>query len=108
MTDIYPERRHDDGSATGRAIMWIFVLGLMFWPRLFILGFAIFSPTLGRAFSGALIVIAGFILLPWTTLMYAAMWSISSNEVSGWEWIVVGIALLVDVYTWALGRRSLQ
>ena len=50
----------------------------------------------------------GWLFLPWTTLMYAAMWSISSNEVSGWEWIVVAIAFLVDVYTWALARRSLQ
>jgi hypothetical protein len=106
MTSIQPERSSVDG--TSRALMWAIAGGLMFWPRLFILGFAIFSRTIGDAFSGALIVIAGFILLPWTTLMYAAMWSISSNEVSGWEWIVVVLALLVDLYTWALARRSLQ
>jgi hypothetical protein len=106
MTSIHPERGSVDG--TSRVLMWVIAGGLMFWPRLFIIGFAIFSRTIGDAFSGALIVIAGFILLPWTTLMYAAMWSINSNEVAGWEWIVVAIALLVDLYTWALARRSLQ
>jgi hypothetical protein len=106
MTSTQPERRTTDG--TSRVLMWAIAGGLMFWPRLFIIGFAIFSRTIGDAFSGALIVIAGFILLPWTTLMYALMWGIDSNEVSGWEWIVVAIALLVDLYTWALARRSLQ
>ncbi len=108
MTEIYPQHHHSEESPTGRAVLWVIVLGLMFWPRLFIIGFAVFSPTIGRAFSGALIVIAGFILLPWTTLMYAVMWSIDSNEVTGWEWIVVAIALVVDIYTWALGRRAVQ
>ena len=106
MTSIHPERNSVDG--TGRVLMWVIAGGLMFWPRLFIIGFAIFSRTIGNAFSSTLIVIAGFILLPWTTLMYAAMWSISSDKVAGWEWIVVVIAFLVDLYTWAIARRSLQ
>ena len=97
-----------DRDSTNRPLMWAVAGGLMFWPRLFIIGFAIFSRTIGDAFSGTLIVIAGFLLLPWTTLMYATMWSISSNKVSGWEWIVVAIACLVDLYTWAIARRSLQ
>jgi hypothetical protein len=106
MTSIHPERSSVDG--TSRVLMWVIAGGLMFWPRLFIIGFAIFSRTIGNAFSSTLIVIAGFILLPWTTLMYAAMWSISSDKVAGWEWIVVVIAFLVDLYTWAIARRSLQ
>jgi hypothetical protein len=103
MTSIHHER-----DSTNRPLMWAVAGGLMFWPRLFIIGVAIFSRTIGDAFSGTLIVIAGFLLLPWTTLMYAAMWSVSSNKVSGWEWIVVAIAFLVDLYTWAIARRSLQ
>jgi hypothetical protein len=106
MTSIQPERSSMGG--TGRVVLWVLVGGLMFWPRLFIIGFAIFSPTIGHAFGSTLAVIAGFLLLPWTTLMYAVMWSISSNTVSGWEWIVVVIAFVVDIYAWALGRRSLQ
>jgi hypothetical protein len=106
MASTQPERSSISG--TGRILLWVIAGGLMFWPRLFIIGFAIFSRTIGDAFSGALIVIAGFILLPWTTFMYAVMWSISSNKVSGWEWIVVVIAFIVDLYTWALARRSLQ
>jgi hypothetical protein len=106
MTSTQNERSSVDG--TGRVLLWVVAGGLMFWPRLFIIGFWIFSRTIGDAFSSTLIVIAGFILLPWTTLMYASMWSISSNEVAGWEWIVVVIAFVVDLYTWALARRSLQ
>jgi hypothetical protein len=106
MTSIQPERSSMGG--TGRVVLWVVVGGLMFWPRLFIIGFAIFSPTIGHAFGSTLAVIVGFLLLPWTTLMYAVMWSISSNTVSGWEWIVVVIAFVVDIYAWALGRRSLQ
>jgi hypothetical protein len=102
------QHEHSSVDGTGRAVLWVVAGGLMFWPRLFIIGFAIFSRTIGDAFSGALIVIAGFILLPWTTFMYAVMWSISSNKVSGWEWIVVVIAFVVDLYTWALARRSVQ
>jgi hypothetical protein len=106
MTSIQPERSSVDG--TGRILLWVIAGGLMFWPRLFIIGFAIFSPTIGDAFGSTLLVIVGFLLLPWTTLMYAVMWSIDSNTVSGWEWIVVAISFLVDLYTWAIGRRSLQ
>jgi hypothetical protein len=106
MTSIQPERSSMGG--TGRVVLWVVVGGLMFWPRLIIIGFAIFSPTIGHAFGSTLLVIVGFLLLPWTTLMYAVMWSIDSNTVSGWEWIVVAISFLVDIYTWALGRRSLQ
>lgn len=106
MTSIQPERSSVDG--TGRILLWVMAGGLMFWPRLFIIGFAIFSPTIGHAFGSTVLVIAGFLLLPWTTLMYAVMWSIDSNTVSGWEWIVVAISFVVDLYTWAIGRRSLQ
>ena len=106
MTSTHPERSSGDG--TGRILLWVIAGGLMFWPRLFIIGFAIFSPTIGDAFGSTLLVIVGFLLLPWTTLMYAVMWSIDSNTVSGWEWIVVALSFVVDLYTWALGRRSLQ
>jgi hypothetical protein len=43
----------------------------------------------------------GFVILPWTTVSYAFMWGVSSDRVSGVEWIVVGAAFIVDLLTWA-------
>ena len=48
----------------------------------------------------------GFFLLPWTTLAYAVMWSSGSNEVSGFEWFIVILAFLVDLGSYAQGRRA--
>jgi len=78
---------------------------LHFWPRLFILGFVIFSRQIGDAFSSWIVWVIGFLILPWTTLIYAMMWGISSDEVAGAEWILVGIAFLVDLVMWSLLRR---
>ena len=50
----------------------------------------------------------GFVLVPWTTLTFSVMWPIGSDKVSGWEWIAVGIALLVDYVFWALSRSAFK
>ena len=64
---------------------------LLFWPRLFILGFAIFSwDLLIDAFSGWVVWVAGFFVLPWTTITYMMMWGIYSDRVYGVEWVFVG------------------
>ena len=73
----------------------------MFWPRLFILGFWIFSKDLGEAFSSWVIPALGFVIAPWTTVAYAFMWAITSHSVNGWEWLVVALGVLFDVLTWA-------
>ena len=95
-------------SAAARAIAWAVLLGLAFWPRLWIIGFWIFGHQLGDAFSSWIIPAIGFFLLPWTTLIYAFMWGITSNVVSGWEWVAVGAAFLVDVLFWLWGRSTLR
>jgi hypothetical protein len=85
---------------------WVVVGSLMFWPRLFLLGFFIFDhDQIGRAFSTWVLPIVGFFVLPWTTVTYAAMWSISSDRVYGVEWVFVGIALILDLVTWRAVRR---
>jgi hypothetical protein len=86
---------------------WLFFLSSLFWPRVVILTFWIFGSTIGRAFDGWLVPVLGFFLLPWTTMTYAFMWAASSDRVYGWEWILVGLALLTDLWTWAGGRRLL-
>jgi hypothetical protein len=95
-------------TATGpaRAVELIIIGSLHFWPRLFILGFAIFSPKiLMDAFSGWAIWVAGFFLAPWTTISYMMMWGVSSDRVYGVEWVFVGFAVLLDIYTWVATLR---
>lgn len=60
---------------------------------------------LSRAFESWVVPFLGFFLLPWTTLAYAGMWS-SSNGVRGFEWFIVILAFLVDLSSWAGGRRQ--
>ena len=71
------------GFTLGRAMGWFLFLSSMFWPRLGILAWWIFSNLLGRAYDSAIVPIVGFFVLPWTTVTYAMMWGFSSDRVSG-------------------------
>ncbi len=74
-------------------------------PRLVLFLLWLFSNVLSRAFSSWIIPLLGFFLLPWTTLAYAAMYA-SSNRVSGFEWFIVVLAFLIDLGSYARGRRE--
>jgi hypothetical protein len=77
-------------------------------PRLALVGVALFSNLLSRAFDGVLLPLIGFFLLPWTTLAYAVMWDLGTHEVRGFEWFIVVIAFLADLGSHggtARGRR---
>jgi hypothetical protein len=89
-----------------RVMEWTLLVSSLFWPRLFIAGFWIFGSQLGDAFSSWVIPAAGFVIAPWTTVAYAFVWSISSDTVAGWEWVVVALGVLLDLVTW-LGARGL-
>jgi hypothetical protein len=80
----------------GRIVGWMALLFMMSWPRVFLLGFWIFTDLVGDALDGWVLPVLGFLLLPTTTLAYVIMWSVSSEVVAGTEWIVVGLAFLVD------------
>jgi hypothetical protein len=75
-------------------------------PRLALVAVWLFSDLLSRAFDSWILPLLGFFLLPWTTLAYAVMWSVGSNRVFGFEWFIVGLAFLVDLGSYAGGRRS--
>jgi hypothetical protein len=96
-------RQQEISPVTG--VAWVLIGSLMFWPRLFMLGFFIFDRDIGRAFGSWVVPIIGFFVLPWTTVTYAAMWSISSDRVIGIEWAAVAVALVLDLITWAAVRR---
>jgi hypothetical protein len=90
----------------GRAAGWVLAVSSLFWPRLFILLFWIFDDELPRrAFDSWVVPVLGFFLLPWTTLAYATMWGLGSDRVSGLEWLVVVIAFVIDLWTYAGIRR---
>jgi hypothetical protein len=103
-----PQHESERELGTGRVVLWFVLAGVAFWPRLWILGFWIFGAQLGAAFSGWVVPALGFVFLPWTTLIYAWMWSVGSDAVVGWEWILVGGALLIDLVFWLAGRSSLR
>jgi hypothetical protein len=74
----------------------LLVLIGLFSPRLAIFLLAIFTDDLSRAFDSWLVPLLGFFLLPWTTLVYTLLWT-TSRHVHGIEWVLVGVAVLLDV-----------
>ena len=77
-------------------------------PRLALFALWLFSDVLSRAFDNWLLPLIGFFLLPWTTLAYAGMWSLGSNDVTGFEWFIVVLGFLFDLGSYARtsGYRS--
>jgi hypothetical protein len=76
-------------------------------PRLAILATWLFSNVLERAYDGWLVPVLGFFLLPWTMLAYAWMYDAGAGRtVEGIEWVLVGVAILIDVGSLLGGGRS--
>jgi hypothetical protein len=89
------------------AIAVFLIFGLSLVPRLWILGFWIFSYGIGDAYSSWIIPAVGLIVAPWTTLLYAWMWAIGSDAVHGWEWLAVAVGVLLDLSFLGAIRRWL-
>lgn len=76
-------------------------------PRVALIFTWLFSGMIGRAIDSALVVVLGFLLLPWTTLAYVVFYDVGSgHEVRGFEWFLVAIAFLFDVGSYAGGRSA--
>ena len=73
------------------------VLIALFSPRLALALTWIFTPWVDRAFGPIIWPILGIIFLPLTTLLYVILWNTGGRGVTGWEWIVVILALFGDV-----------
>ena len=103
---VGPEGGRPLGGQDSHAMGWFFLVSSLFWPRVFILAFWIFDDELLKdAFSSWVIPAVGFLLAPWTTIAYMSMWGLSSDRVSGAEWAVVAIAVLLDVLTYVGAAR---
>ena len=75
--------------------MCLVIFALIFSPRLvmviwWLLDMARWSAT----FDNVLVPILGFILLPWTTLMYVL---VAPAGLNGIDWLWLGIAVVVDL-----------
>jgi len=101
-----PKPKQYERSA--RVVAWVVYLSLGLLARLSLLAVWIFTDLVDDAFNTWIIPALGFVLVPWTTLTFSVMWPIGSDKVSGWEWIAVGIALLVDYVFWALSRSAFK
>ncbi len=89
------------GSLILAGLLFVFAL----WPRAWIIGYWIFGRQLADAYDTAAIPIVGFFVAPWTTVLYAWMWAISSNAVTGWEWLAVGVGVLLDLWFLVVAAR---
>jgi hypothetical protein len=83
---------------------FIFLFALLS-PRLAIILTWLFSNVMEKAYDGWLVPVLGFLFLPWTMLAYAWMYD-SGREVQGLEWFLVGLAFLIDLGSYASGRRA--
>jgi len=91
----------------GCTIPCLVALFALISPRLALFLLWIFSNVLSRAFDSWLLPLLGFFLLPWTTLAYAAFWDWGpGNHVTGFEWFFVGLAFVIDLSSYAGGRRA--
>ncbi len=106
---LKPLPRHNPPQPRGVPVGQVMAAGLLFtfslFPRAWIIGFWIFGRQLGDAFSSWIIPAIGFVILPWTTLLYAWMWGMTSDGVNGWEWAPVALAFLLDLGFWAVVSR---
>ena len=79
----------------------VFTTLVLFGPRLGILVWWLINPVRFMAAFGTWIwPLLGFILLPWTTLMYLIVFP---GGMAGFDWIWLGLGVLADVASHAGG-----
>ena len=77
---------------------------LVFGPRLGLLVWYIFSPIyVNGAFDHFIWGFLGWLFLPWTTLMYIALYP---GGIQGFDWILMGLGIFTDMATYFGGYRE--
>ncbi len=74
-------------------------------PRLVLIFAWIFTEWVDQAFDTFIVPLLGVLFLPYTTLMYVIVWS-SGAGVSGWDWLWVGLGVLLDIGKYAQFYRA--
>lgn len=76
-------------------------------PRVAVLLWWIFGSRVDVAFGSWVWPLLGAIFLPWTTLFYLFMWS-AAGGVSGAEWIVVALGVVLDLMSYGSRQAKSQ
>ena len=68
-------------------------------PRIALLVWWIFGDKPGDVFDGGSWVwgFLGFLILPWTTLMYIIAWQPIVGINGFWDWLLIGIGITLDI-----------
>ena len=75
----------------------IFTALLLLGPRVAIVAWWLLDASrFSAAFNTFIWPLLGFLLLPWTTLMYLVVWS-PETGITGIKWFFLGVAVLVDI-----------
>ncbi len=79
----------------------VFAILLLLGPRFGIFFWWIYDPVRWNlVFSGGFVVpFLGFLILPWTTLMYVAVWSIGGLDALSWFLVAIGFIADIASYT---------
>jgi hypothetical protein len=73
-------------------------------PRIaFILWWLFDTQRINHTFTNVIWPLLGVLFIPWTTLMYVFVYP---GGISGFDWVLLGIALLVDISTYTGGARA--
>jgi hypothetical protein len=83
----------------------LFATLVVFGPRLGILVWWLFQPLRFQAtFNTFIWPFLGFLFLPWTTIMYLAVYGF--NGIIGFDWIWLGLGLLADIASYSSAYRE--
>ncbi len=84
--------------------MCLFVVLLFFGPRSAIALWWIFNPVrFDVTFASFWLPFLGFLIAPWTTLMYVL---VAPGGVNGLDYLWMGLAILADLASYTAGARS--
>lgn len=82
----------------------LFTSLVLLGPRFAILVWWVIDQTRWQlAFENFFFAFAGFLIAPWTTMMYV---SVFPGGVTGFDWIILGIGVLADFASWTSGGIS--
>lgn len=79
-----------------------------FVPRIAIALIALLTDWFDGVFPNWIIPVLGFLLLPFTTLMYLAMWRWNDGSLGAFQWFLVGAAFIIDLLNLVGGWQKRQ
>jgi hypothetical protein len=79
-----------------------------FVPRIAIALIALLTNWFDGVFANWIIPVLGFLLLPFTTLMYLAMWRWNNGELGVVPWLLVAAAFVIDLLNLVGGWQKRQ